>query len=141
MSEPKRFNQTAAFVASIAAITAVLITGIVVIGTRSTSSAPPITTSSTSTTVPVTTTVTAPATTTTRPPATTTTLTPDRITVGLNGEVVWETGWSIESQAYQCCFPTAASNLTYSAGCQGGAASVSNPDPAQRAYYLDGREC
>lgn len=143
MSPGPRFNNTVAFVASIAAIAAVLIAGIVVIGTRSTPSASP---AATSTTVLATTTTTrAPATTTTTTrlatiTTTTTTVPPERITIGPDGEVVWEPGWSTDSQGYQCCFP-GSPNLSDSAGCQGGAPSGNGYDPAEHAFYLDGREC
>ena len=131
----------------IVAIVAVAAVGITALATRSSTSSSATTTtkvpaSTTTTVAPTTTTV--PVTTTTVP-APTTTVMIDKITAGVYGPVVWQSGDPLGSNPgpYYCCFPPPPGSplgMDYSGsrGCSGGADQNGN---LVGGYWLNGKDC
>jgi hypothetical protein len=125
-------------IVAIVALAALGITALVTHGSTS-SSATTTTKVTASTTTPV-----AP-TTTTAVPAPTTTVMVDKITAGVYGPVVWQTGDPLGSNPgpYYCCFPPPPESpigMDYSGsrGCSGGADQNGN---LVGGYWLNGKDC
>ena len=136
-------------IVAIVALAALGITALVIHGSTS-SSATTTTKVTANTTTPIapTTTVvpttTAPVT-TTAVPAPTTTVMVDKITAGVYGPVVWQTGDPLGSNPgpYYCCFPPPPGSpigMDYSGsrGCSGGADQNGN---LVGGYWLNGKDC
>jgi hypothetical protein len=131
----------------VVAIVAAAAVGITALTTRSSTSSSATTTtkvpaSATTTVGPTTTTV--PVTTTTVP-ASTTTVVIDKITAGVYGPVVWQTGDPLGANPgpYYCCFPPPPGSplgIDYSGsrGCSGGADQNGN---LVGGYWLNGKDC
>jgi hypothetical protein len=129
------------------AVVAVAALGITALVTRTSTSSGTTTTTkvparTTTTIAPTTTTV--PVTTTTVAPTTTTAMI-DKITAGVYGPVVWQTGDPLGSNPgpYYCCFPPPPGSplgMDYSGshGCSGGADQNGN---LVGGYWLNGKDC
>jgi hypothetical protein len=136
-------------IVAIVALAAVGITALVTRGpTRSSATTTTMVTAGTTATVPRTATAvpdaTAPPTSATVP-APVATATVDRITAGVHGSVVWQTGDPLGSDPgpYYCCFPPPpgspiGSDYSDSRGCSGGADQSGN---LVGGYWLNGRDC
>jgi len=131
----------------IVAIVAVAALGITALATRRSTGSSATTTikvaASTTTTIAPTTT-TAPVATTTVPGPTTTVMI-DKITAGIYGPVVWQSGDPLGSNPgpYYCCFPPPPGSplgMDYSGsrGCSGGADQSGN---LVGGYWLNGKDC
>jgi hypothetical protein len=131
----------------IVAIIAAAAVGITALATRSSTGSSATTTTkvpaSTNTTVAPTTTIVPAATTTV--PAPTTTVVIDKITAGVYGPVVWQSGDSLgpDPGPYYCCFPPPSGSplgMDYSGsrGCSGGADQNGN---LVGGYWRNGKDC
>jgi hypothetical protein len=127
-------------IVAIVAIVAVATVGITALATRSSTSS----TAATTTAVRASTTTTIVPTTTTVPPTTTTAMI-DKITAGVYGPVVWQSGDPLGSNPgpYYCCFPPSPGSplgIDYSGsrGCSGGADQNGN---LVGGYWLNGKDC
>jgi len=131
----------------IVAIVAVAAVGITALATRSStrSSTTTITRGPAGTTTTVAPTTTTVPVTITAVPASTTTVMIDKITAGVYGPVVWQTGDPLGSNPgpYYCCFPPPPGSplgMDYSGsrGCSGGADQNGN---LVGGYWLNGKDC